>query len=68
MSVEETPQPGAPTPLLSPPTDSSAPQLPHVDPTGQARMVDAGAKPATGRRARAEDAVRMSGVAFALLR
>ena len=43
-------------------------QLTHLDEAGRARMVDVGAKPATGRMARAEGAIRMSGVAFALLR
>ena len=34
--------------------------LTHLDPAGRARMVDVGAKPETGRRARAEARLRMS--------
>ena len=68
MSAEETPQPGAPAQRSNSPADGPASELSHVDPTGQARMVDVAAKPATGRLARAEGAIRMSSEAFALLR
>jgi cyclic pyranopterin phosphate synthase len=42
--------------------------LSHVDPTGAARMVDVGGKPATRRVAVAEGRVRMSREAFGLVR
>ena len=68
MSVDETAGPGAHPPRSSSPSEAPAVELSHVDRTGEARMVDVGAKPATGRLARAEGAIRMSEGAFALLR
>ena len=67
MSVDHTPQPDAPSPRPISPAESAAGELSHVDRSGQARMVDVGAKPATGRLARAQGAIRMSAGAFALL-
>ncbi len=40
----------------------------HVDPSGQARMVDISAKPPTARMARARGAIRMRPETFALVR
>ena len=42
--------------------------LSHVDPSGQARMVDVSEKSATARTATAEGTVRMSAEAFAAIR
>ncbi len=41
--------------------------LPHLDARGDARMVDVGHKPPTGRRAVAEGALRLSGAALTAL-
>ena len=68
MSVDDTPQPGAQAQRSSPPEVESPAELSHVDHTGQARMVDVGAKAATAREARAVGAIRMSADAFARLR
>ncbi|HET7454217.1 MAG TPA: cyclic pyranopterin monophosphate synthase MoaC [Solirubrobacterales bacterium] len=43
-----------------PPEAAGPGDLTHLDPSGSARMVDVGEKPATRRRARAEVTVRMS--------
>jgi cyclic pyranopterin phosphate synthase len=45
-----------------------APEFSHLDPEGNARMVDVGDKPVTRREAVAEAAVRMSAQAFEALR
>ena len=68
MSVEPVPEPDTGAQRPSPSEGASAAGLSHVDHGGQARMVDVGAKPATGRLARAEGAIRMSEHAFELLR
>jgi cyclic pyranopterin phosphate synthase len=47
---------------------ASTSDLSHVDASGAARMVDVGAKPETGRLARAAGAIRMSSAAFGALR
>ena len=52
-------------------SDAAAPPPPalsHVDPSGSARMVDVGAKPATRREAAAEAFVRVSHAALELAR
>ena len=68
MSVDDLPQPGAQAQRPSSQGSPRGPLLSHVDHTGQASMVDVGDKPATGRLARAEGAIRMSEHAFGLLR
>jgi len=45
----------------------SASKLTHIDPSGEARMVDISEKPATAREARARGAVRMSREALAAI-
>lgn len=45
---------------MTDPGSGGSGELTHLDATGQARMVDVGAKPATKRHARAEATVRMS--------
>jgi cyclic pyranopterin monophosphate synthase len=47
---------------------SDGPRLTHVDPSGQARMVDVSGKEITERRARAQAVVRISAEADRLLR
>jgi cyclic pyranopterin phosphate synthase len=48
--------------------DAGEPTLTHADARGAARMVDVGAKPATGRRATATGAIRMAPTTLALIR
>jgi cyclic pyranopterin phosphate synthase len=67
MSVDHPPGSDAPSQGTGAREGSAAGALSHVDGSGQARMVDVGAKPATGRLARALGAIRMSDAAFALL-
>jgi cyclic pyranopterin phosphate synthase len=68
VSVAPTPQPDGPAQRPSSAEDDPTPRLSHVDHTGDARMVDVGAKAATARLAAVEGAIRMSAEAYALLR
>jgi len=55
--VRDTTHPPEPEPAAAP--AASAPALTHFDASGQAHMVDVGAKPATHRVARATGSIRM---------
>ena len=73
MSVAPAPQGDAGDPRPADGTHlreapAAAPRLSHVDPTGEARMVDVGAKGETERFARAVGAIRMAAATLEQLR
>jgi cyclic pyranopterin phosphate synthase len=65
--VPDTTSSDSPRPEAAAPADAGASPLTHFDASGQAHMVDVGAKPATHRVARATGSIRMEPATLALV-